>query len=313
MAEATREEVIVWVLESAGLHMRADTTEAGKLVRLADVVRRLMLVNELPRVEAVEALCTALEAAPVPPELFRAYSGRRAELLEGDAALFGFHTEETWAASQIERETLERMHREPWYFDFRDRDDPSIDRGPPSELSASAKADIRARVQRGERPSVTHVGERQSLLCDPGVPAAVRYIRERWPTAPRRRFDGTTARDVLDDPLGRAFGLSIRLSDAQALWGRGTTAQVIQLVTEFADEEPKRKRASPEWTGERLVKKLIELRRDRVPSPVNELARLSGLSPREVHRRRSEYTKSVQKSVVSQLPTGKKAGAGSRR
>ena len=218
MAEATREEVIVWVLESAGLHMRADTTEAGKLVRLADVVRRLMLVNELPRVEAVEALCTALETAPVPPTLFRAYSGRRAELLEGDAALFGFHTEETWAkhraAMAWQRIQEARESNRFASTEWSERGLRFIGWPPPEPVAAPA-------------------------FVVPGVPAAVRYIRENWPVSPRIRLDGTSVRDALDYVRGRAFGLSIRLSDAQALWGGhsepvGDADAPVELAT-YAD------------------------------------------------------------------------------
>ena len=45
-----------WRLNSAGLFMRADGTEAGKLVRLADVAQWLIGARELPLSEAVEAV-----------------------------------------------------------------------------------------------------------------------------------------------------------------------------------------------------------------------------------------------------------------
>lgn len=222
MADETREEPGQWRLESAGLHMRADATEAGKLVRLADVVRWMIEAKELPRRLAVEKLCEALEAAPVAPVLFWARPDEYATTLAGDAALFGFHTPETWAVHQIARETLDDMHRNPWHYDFRNRERPWVDNDPPSVLSAEELNAIREEVRNGRRPAMVGAEDRRSLLCEPGIPAAVRYIRERWPTPPRRRGDSTTARDALDDVRGRAFGLSVRVSSAQALWGWGT-------------------------------------------------------------------------------------------
>lgn len=89
----------VWHLNAAGLHMCFDATEEGKLVLLADVVRWLMsgTGKALPRSEAVNALCTALEQARPEPDLFRASRDKRATLLQGDTALFGYHTEKSFA------------------------------------------------------------------------------------------------------------------------------------------------------------------------------------------------------------------------
>jgi len=60
MAANTNNDPGAWRLKSAGLHMRADATEAGKLVRLADVVRWLMQAHELPRTEAVKLVAERL-------------------------------------------------------------------------------------------------------------------------------------------------------------------------------------------------------------------------------------------------------------
>ncbi|MDO5289877.1 MAG: hypothetical protein Q4F13_09640 [Pseudomonadota bacterium] len=68
-----------WRLTSCGLHMRADETEGGKLARLADVVLWLIEEKQLPRKEAVESLCKALEAASPPPALYYAQSGSYAQ------------------------------------------------------------------------------------------------------------------------------------------------------------------------------------------------------------------------------------------
>ncbi len=72
-----------WRLEAAGMHMRADNTEAGKLVRLADVVLWLIEAKELPRKAAVAALCDALEAASPAPALFGCRQGNYAAAWAG--------------------------------------------------------------------------------------------------------------------------------------------------------------------------------------------------------------------------------------
>ena len=72
-----------WRPEAAGMHMRADNTEAGKLVRLADVVLWLIEAKELPRKAAVAALCDALESASPAPALFGCRQGNYAATWAG--------------------------------------------------------------------------------------------------------------------------------------------------------------------------------------------------------------------------------------
>lgn len=219
-----------WRLESSGLHMRADATEAGRLVLLADVVRWLMsdAGQALPRGDAVEQLCVALERARRTPELYRAQRDARAVLLHGESALFGFHTEETWAVKEIEKQTLERMRRNPFEFDLRE-----FGGEVPSALPPESIARIRADVAAGERPMVTNVGERAQYLCEPGIKALARYIRASWGRSPR----STTARDPMD--YGQAFGVAVRVSDAGALWGwgvaKGADAAVSAPLVTVAD------------------------------------------------------------------------------
>jgi hypothetical protein len=54
-----------WRLKSAGLHMQTDATEAGRLIRLADVVLWLMEARELPEGAAIDAVCDKINAALV--------------------------------------------------------------------------------------------------------------------------------------------------------------------------------------------------------------------------------------------------------
>jgi hypothetical protein len=202
----------VWRLYSAGLYMRADAGEAGKLALLADVVRWLMSEGgkALPRAEAVEQLCAALEDASPEPELFRARPDTRAILLQGDAALFGFHTVDTWAIKELERECQEGNHR------FR------LEHGLPTGFGYDAPSEdqrkkIRDDYQAGRlRPTVTHIGEREPHLCAPGVKAAARYIRKDWIESCM-----DPERDPIYTPIWGTRGLSVRASVAHSLWGWG--------------------------------------------------------------------------------------------
>lgn len=243
-----------WRLESAGLHMRADDTDAGKLGRLADILRWLMLAKELPRVEAVEMLCSTLEAAPAATELFRAYAGRRAELLKGDAALFGFHTPETWAAERA-----------------RNKREADLCRPIPMVSNEWAARDFLEETRTTRNTNYFPQQVTQPSYETPGVSAAVRYIREHWPTPPRRRMDGTSTPDVLDYAAGGAFGLSVRERDAHALWGWGVeqadaTVEAAELTT-YADLV-RHRRANPlaDWDVPANQRALLRAEVDRAES-----------------------------------------------
>lgn len=59
-----------YTVHIGGYWLRRDGTPAGRLVRLADLVRWLMATRELPLTAAVDAVCTSLEGAR-PPMLYR--------------------------------------------------------------------------------------------------------------------------------------------------------------------------------------------------------------------------------------------------
>lgn len=203
----SKDDFSAWHLSVAGLHMRADATESGKLVLLADVLRWLMAEGGkgLPRAIAVDTLCTALEQASPEPDLFQALPDTYAEPLQGDAALFGFHTVDTWAIKELEREAREGRER----FALSHNVAPENFESFPDEV----RREIRDGYYAGRiRPGVTHVGERDKLLCVPGVAALVRRIRE-----------GASP----DHPRYCLSSIAVRVSAVQALWGWGSVGQVI--------------------------------------------------------------------------------------
>lgn len=221
--DPANETPLAWRLQSDdGLHLRADATDAGRLVLLSDALRWLMDVRELPRSEAIETLCHAFESTQPAPEIFRAQQSSRAEPITGDEALFGYHTEETWACMELGRALVERRRRYPFRFDER-----SGSFGSNGELTAAGWAAVKEQYRQGERPAVLHVGERAPHLCEPGIPAAARYIREHWSVVPKP--------DVSPQRWqGLAYGLAVRLSDAWAFLGCNVQHGSVQPLNRSA-------------------------------------------------------------------------------
>jgi len=110
--EASQRPPAQWQAQSAGLSMRLDATDAGRLVRLADVALWLIESEGLPRAPAVERLADQLEAAQTAPALFLAQPGNYAQQIEGDAAMFGYQNIESWAVSELREEMRANMRRD---------------------------------------------------------------------------------------------------------------------------------------------------------------------------------------------------------
>lgn len=215
MADNTNtEELEVWRLNSAGFHMRVDATEAGRLVRLADVVRWVMVSDELPLMPAVEAVCTTLKSQSPTPELFFARELYLPAPLPADEA-FGYFTADGLANI---RRVLEGV----------------AERGEACSLRLAAYAPSCMLIDGA--PLVTDAATARKAIrylaeinpVEPGLPAALRYIREHW-TA-----DGlfgyltqrtVTSASVLDDKTLRVAGLSLRFDAVRAIWGWGGAAE----------------------------------------------------------------------------------------
>ena len=206
----------VWRLYSAGLYMRADAGEAGKLALLADVVRWLMSEGgkALPRAEAVEQLCAALEDASPEPELFRARPDTRAILLKGEAALFGFYTADAW--EEMKRDHAQRVATQREEIAREQARRVAFEREA-SERERARREAMRAdpglfipgkRVGRFSWPPLPNIEADLSCpgLCDPGISSAVRRMR-----------DGAS----FDDGNSPLLGLAVRASVAHSLWGWG--------------------------------------------------------------------------------------------
>lgn len=197
-----------WAAHSpAGYFMRADGTDDGRLVRLADVVRWLMHSKELPLNEAVAAACSALEQAQPAPTLFYVDKAAYAKPI-ADTALFGNHSEASWAAAKAKalQEALQREHedreRSAWRGGF---------------TFQNGRIGVRT-------PAIP-------ILVEPGFPAAVLCMRSTW----------TNAKDIetrLDKRNLYATHFALRLEAAAKLWGYEAIAKpgLFEAVTAAADE-----------------------------------------------------------------------------
>ncbi len=236
-----------WPQTSAGLHMRADATAAGRLVRLADVVLWLIESEGMPRIPAVHRLADELEAARFEPALFLVQAGDYAKQAEGDDATFGYHTLQSWAAVAIAQEIVADMRRDPWRF--------GLEGGlrlPDSQVIARV---AKAKVAQGELPR-THP---PADLVSAGVPALLRLLRTCWTWD---RWSGVTsdAEAFTHRRLpGRA--VAVRLTDAARIWGygadwlpdagavSGTKVATLDDLRAALKSHPRGKRWPDEWVA----------------------------------------------------------------
>jgi hypothetical protein len=251
----TTDRLDQWRPESAGLSMQADATEAGKLVRLADVVLWLIVAKELPRKVAVEKLCDALEAASTPPALFLAQDGAYA--MPADDAAFGYYTEARLTEAREVDAQQRRQEADPWQFNL------------PEERQGGYAA---ARPSEDWQPLtvVRHLGRRdlsKVVPVLPGVPAALRLMRNNWMWA-RRRAVSSDAEAFSHARLpGRA--IAVRIADAARLWGWGAGASTVVASTD------------DEWTPARMARRHAELKARGVADPTKQVAREAGIGGKD--------------------------------
>lgn len=225
MADETSDKIDpgIWRLEAAGLQMRADATEAGKLVLLADVVRWLMRSRELPLIPAVKALCEKLKSINPPPQLYHAGATNWARPMRADND-FGYFTqakldEARRLVQRVAAGDIEPMHP----FSLKER--------APSAFGVPAHPVTRATAEND-----LAILDRMYVV-EPGLPAAVLYIMENWHVdvdwwsylkGHLRRYDDL--RNALDDPKLRTHSLCMRLQDAMKHFGFGITSDA-ELTT----------------------------------------------------------------------------------
>lgn len=261
---------------------RRDASPGGRLVRLEDVAR--WLAQTYPREEVLHRLAV--------------------ELIGGDGAatscLYLLNTQ-TYAIPLIVNGHPNPLAGSFWQFL------PWVEANTIAEYVGRDLYEAFARVWPGlADPSTDH---------DWMVKRAIEKNREASARAQAER-------DGLDDPieywpddgylLEMLRILALPIAKAHEFWGYGRafsevpseatqeTAQVGQLAPPANHRKVLKKDLYPEWTGQRLQSRLLELKHKGCRAPVAELEKESGLSAREIHRRRVEFL-GAKGSPMSQI------------
>lgn len=222
--EASQRPPAQWQPKSAGLSMRLDATDAGRLVRLADVALWLIESEGLPRIPAVERLADELEAAKPAPALFQVQAGNYAQPIEGDAARFGYHTAESWAAQGGQPKSRYRIlspgigASDEWLSGL------ASTRYERRELFGAL---VPIAPQRAAPPTPPTPPE----FVEPGIPALLRLLRKRWTFA---RCGNRTDAEIFTDPKLPGFAVAVRVADAARIWGWGAATDQAPAPVELA-------------------------------------------------------------------------------
>lgn len=253
--------------------LRHNDTPGGRLVRLADVVRCLMRAHELPFSEALERVCAELEGE-APPLLY--------ELNENG-----------WA------QALDKPS--PW-FDFPLPGDEALKGLPPH----AAHARLVAKRMKGVWLQAPH--ELARLVNSPG-----HVVYRETKESPFEFSERQTA-------TGGAITEAVPFAVAHALWGWGSVGAVdavapppLSLVPTVPSPAPAgklpQKSRAPEWTGEALARKRKELKLadPKSRNHTQQLAALTGLTPREITRREKDARDSAAPAKHAALRTSSKA------
>lgn len=235
-AEGPIVPTVEWQQNTAWGYMGFDATPAGRLVRLADVVRWFESAKALPRSNAIDALCDGLHAGAL-GALYRVQLGEFAEPMPANHT-YGYRTVSQTQAAHVEakEKNAATARAASWRAVAGD--------GGYSATGNPAGQSIGTRV---------HATQTQQAPVAPGMPALLRRIRQTWGQTARK-----AAGDVLDDPHTELATLAIRLDMAFQLWGWGGVAAVTSLrAVPATNAEPetwtdlvsfRKEHGSAEWT-----------------------------------------------------------------
>lgn len=166
-------------------YMGIDATQAGRLVRLADVVRWIQSARSLPRGEAVDLLCEAITPEAM-ASMFKLRSTEYAQPIPSDCT-FGYSTEEQAQAAKIKNASKQR--EAVWA---------AVSGRPGARVLWSSKA-----IQ---------------VTSEPGVPALAKRLRAEWQAL---KLTSKADMDSMDDKRGIAAHVAILIIKAHELWGYG--------------------------------------------------------------------------------------------
>jgi hypothetical protein len=184
-----------------------------------------MKSQELPRPHAAERVCAALEQAGPQPHLFLVKPNDYAAPAPADA-LYGGHSIATLEAAK------------------RKATQDALQRGLEQERRGRFGA-----VWVNETGRITSAPRTWPDPVEPGLPAALRHIRLWW-------ANGRVPDSILDDSRKASAMMSVRLSDAAALWGYGVAAAAAAGAQEGAAQPVAAN--GKVWTDDRLRGLLAE-------------------------------------------------------
>lgn len=155
--------------------------------------------------------------------------------------------------------------------------------------------------------------KRPSDPKDCGIAGALAYMRDLWGASASPSECKYMGAHTLDP-------LAIRMDVAHALWGWGSAGAVdavapppLSLVPTVPSPAPAgklpQKSRAPEWTGEALARKRKELKLadPKSRNHTQQLAELTGLTPREITRREKDARDSAAPAKHAALRTSSKA------
>ena len=197
-----------WTQKTVFGFLGFDSTPAGRLVRLADVVRRLEDARCLPRSDAIRAVIDAMPADAM-GWIYKIRPGQMAALVPIDCA-FGQDTEESIAIKQrsIREANIQRYRK---------------DRSA-SEWGGSSSSLFGV-------PRVFSAGQISAQMpapVIPGLPAFLQYLKKWVDVSPERTLKGERI-DSLDWKLEQLTYLAIPHVKAAEVWGWGRAADVDKL------------------------------------------------------------------------------------
>lgn len=255
-----------WQFDGEFGHMAFEPGDAGKLVRLAEVLRWLQLSRGIPRVAALELLCGAMPAEFI-SWLYWLQPSDYAKPVPSNYA-FDYKTAEQIAAQKVQ-----------------DRQN-AIKKGLELERSHGRYGVPAAMV--GGRISLGYLEP-----TVPGLPALLKRLKSLWVLT---KLKTAATCDVLDDPRTGVHALAIRLDKAHELWGFGQVVGHPPIDTPATHPLPSRvlvKDMAPDWPGERLYKQQELLKAEGKRDFAKLTAQLAKLEQKESYRRILAYRESL--------------------
>jgi hypothetical protein len=185
-----------WQLHSEFGYMGRDATPAGRLVRLADLVRWLMDRERIPRAEALARICEAITPELMPYLYMVSSKGESASLVSPESG-FGYATPKSAEASKARARQLasERV----W-----------------QSVNHDAAGGF---VTQTTGVRITQIGSTTPPHpVQPGAVALVKRMKACW-ACPKLGRQSTC--DSLDDPKSRIERVAILMTKAHELWEYG--------------------------------------------------------------------------------------------